>query len=52
MFTYRGCRGIKAKAHCGGYFWMITFEDGTRDMASTLKLAKMLCDKELRRADM
>ena len=50
MFNYRGCKGEKAMSHCGRTIWMITFEDGTHDMAYDLGIAMMLCRKELKRA--
>ena len=50
MFKYRGCKGEKAPSPAGGFVWMITFEDGTHDMAFSLDMAMMLCRKELRRA--
>ena len=50
MFKYRGCKGIKTSDNDGGFFWMITFEDGTHDMAVSLYIAIALCNKELRRA--
>ena len=50
MFTYKGCKGEKELSPAGGFVWMITFEDGTHDMAFTLDTAIALCDKEVRRA--
>lgn len=50
MFTYKGCKGEKAPSPDGGFVWMITFEDGTHDMAFSLDIAIALCNKELRRA--
>ena len=50
MFNYHGCHGEKSPSHGGGYVWMLTFEDGTHDMACHLSIALMLCDKRLRRA--
>ena len=50
MFTYKGCKGEKAPSPAGGFVWMITFEDGTHDMAFSLDIAISLCNKELRRA--
>ena len=50
MFRYKGCKGEKAKAYDGGYIWMITFEDGTHDMAYHLDIAMMLCDGRMKRA--
>ena len=34
MFKYRGCKGESTVT--GGFVWMITFEDGTHDMAGLL----------------
>ena len=50
MFTYKGCKGEKSPSPAGGFVWMITFEDGTHDMAFSLDIAIALCNKELRRA--
>ena len=50
MFKYRGCKGEKVSDNDGGFFWMITFEDGTHDMAFSLDIAIALCNKEMRRA--
>jgi hypothetical protein len=50
MFSYKGCKGEKAKSFGGGYVWMITYEDGSHDMAGSLAMAMMLCQKDLRRA--
>jgi hypothetical protein len=50
MFSYKGCKGEKVPSFHGGNVWMLTYEDGTRDMASSLWLALMLCRKELKRA--
>lgn len=49
MLIYKGCKGEKDRFG-DGTVWMLTFEDGTHDMATTLKMAIMLCNKELRRA--
>ena len=51
MFNYLGCHGEKAPSHNGKNVWMITFEDGTHDMAFDLRIALLLCNKELRRAE-
>ena len=50
MFTYKGCNGEKVPSPAGGSMWMITFEDGTHDMAFSLDIAIALCNKEMRRA--
>lgn len=49
MFNYLGCHGEKSKCEHGTW-WMITFEDGSHDMVTTLKMALMLCRKVVRRA--
>jgi len=51
MFKYRGCKGEKSPDYNGGFMWMLTFEDGTHDMAKNLSFALKLCRKEYRRAE-
>lgn len=50
MFSYKGCKGEKVSDNDGGFFWNITYEDGTKDMALCLELALLLCDKKVLRA--
>ena len=50
MFNYKGCHGEKSSDYNGGYMWMLTFEDGTHDMAKYLLVAMMLCDGRMKRA--
>jgi hypothetical protein len=47
MFIYKGCTGEKKDG-----FWMLTYEDGTKDGAVYLKIALMLCDKKLKRGSL
>jgi hypothetical protein len=52
MFKYIGCNGEKVSDNDGGFFWNITYEDGTKDMALCLELAILLCEKKVLRASL
>ena len=50
MFKYKGCTGKKILDFEGKYYWDITYEDGTHDMAFSIEFCMMLCDGRLKRA--
>lgn len=50
MLRCKGCTAKRETWYGGFSEWVITYEDGTRDMTHSLKMVIMLIDRRLKRA--